>query len=66
MTMKPGRATWLVDADGNWCVRVCEVLTPGPLGDIVRTAHGTCGALLPIWSKRRHVDLCRTQTALCR
>ncbi|MFE7068790.1 putative leader peptide [Streptomyces sp. NPDC057620] len=21
--------------------------------------------LLPVWTKRRHVDLCRTQGALC-
>ncbi|WP_314223920.1 putative leader peptide [Streptomyces zaehneri] len=23
-------------------------------------------ALAPAWTKRRHVDLCRTHTALCR
>ncbi|MEW1858783.1 MULTISPECIES: putative leader peptide [unclassified Streptomyces] len=39
------------------------------MGVIVRaTRVGPAGTAVPLpgWTKRRHVDLCRTQTALCR
>ncbi|HEX4358554.1 MAG TPA: putative leader peptide [Pseudonocardia sp.] len=34
----------------------------------MRNTHAVPAHLVPAqtWSKRRHVDLCRTQTAICR
>lgn len=45
----------------------CRDLRRIPSGVMVRATHvGPVVAMPPVWTKRRHVDLCRTHTALCR